>query len=1112
MKEKFFAMKLIGMTLLITYIQAQAGELYARETKVSVKADHASLVEIFSMIEQQSEYRFFYADADVENVHASIDLQEEDIYEVMSEVLQNTELTYVVREQNVNIVHGELSTTTVYQQTKRVSGVVVDALTDEPIAGASIIEKGTSNGVVSGIDGTFSLEIRPGATFKISFLGYEEQEIKASDDNNYLRIVLKEEVMQIGEVVVTALGIKREEKALGYAVQTVKSDVVTTQKSAFVTSALTGKIAGVKVSTGNEIKNGVTIGIRGEGTMFVVDGIPQGGLESVGAEDIESITVLKGPTATAIYGSGGGNGAIMITTKRGEKEGLLVSVSSSNTFESGWLGFPTSQTSYSTGINGKYNPNVLERWGDKLDIGREALQYDPYTYTWSMQPLVSKGKNNLKNFMENPWVTNDNINVGYKGKNATFRNSLTYVHRQTNWPNNKTDKFIYNVSGNIKAGRFSLDASASVNYDYTPQEFGISGWNMAYFHLINNRYGAEYDIRDYRQIWVAGQENITQNWWNSMGNNPYFVAYEMTSSNSSTSVIAQTNATYEIASWLKADLRIGGNIGSSEKETIVPWGDVRTESFYEIRLSRYHGFNAQALLNFDKIVGEFRIEGFAGASMGQSAGDGLYAATTGGLSVPGFYSLKASNDPVRVGFGSMAYWYEENNDGTGKSARKVQSLFGKAGISWKNAIFIEATARNDWSSTLAASERSFFYPSVAGSISLSEFLPKIRWLDFWKIRGSWTQTKSPPGTYEINQTYSFNSSVWNNTPGASYPGTIRSSTLRPSATRTWETGTAAWLLDSRLKVDFAYYEKLYYDMQVNASVSITSGFENAKINSGEERIRKGVELTLTGDIIKNRNFRWTSIVNLDHYTFKYKKLDPVYSSKDPWITEGAYINQQIWNKKERFEGEIVHLNGLPFGQYRQSYGHSDPDMGWGWTNQFRYKNFVFGFQFDGVIGGVYFNRIHEYMWQSGSHPDSDNEYRYDEVVNGLTNYVGKGLKIMSGEAKYDQYGNILEDSRLFAINNVPVSYQAYATSYYSYDECMKALDWFKLREMNIGYTLPKNIAQKIHAYKVEISVVGQNLYLWTKEVWGADPEYTGDGLPLTPPTPRQIGFNIKIDF
>ncbi|MDR1980170.1 MAG: SusC/RagA family TonB-linked outer membrane protein, partial [Tannerellaceae bacterium] len=792
---------------------------------------------------------------------------------------------------------------------------------------------------------------------------------------------------------------------------------------------------------------------------------------------------------------------------------LQVSVSSTNTFEAGWLAMPTSQTSYSTGINGKYNPDVVDRWGDKLDIGREALQYDPYTYTWSMQPLVSKGKNNLQNFMVTPWMTNDNVNVAYKSDNATFRNSLTYVHRQANWPNNKDDRYTYSIAGDIKVGKFTLDASGSFGRYATPQEFGISGWNIGYFQLLNNRYGAEFDIRDYRQQWVEGEELITQNWWNSYSNNPYYIAYDMTSDYEEMRYNAQANASYAITPWLKASVRAGADAHSAEKETTVPWGDTRTESFYEVGRGRGWSLNAQALLEVDKTFGAFRIEGFAGTSMFYYSNDGLYAATQGGLSVPGFYSLRASNDPVRIGNNSMAYWYEEIGREFGQSSREDQSLFGKVGLSWKNAIFLDITGRNDWVSTLSATERSFFYPSVSGSISLTEFLPEIKWLDFWKVRGSWTQTKQPADVYAINQTYSFNSNVWDNTPGASYPGTIRAATLRPSATKTWEIGTAAWFLDSRLKVDVAYYEKLFYDMQVNAPISITTGFENAKINNSEERVRSGVEVTLTGDVFKTKDFSWTTSVNLDHYEYRYRKLDPVYSSKDPWVKEGGYINQQVWGRKETYDGEIIHQNGLPLSLgYNKSHGKSDSDLNWGWTNHFRYKNFLFGFQFDGSVGGLFFNRINNYMWQAGAHPLSDNQYRYDEVVNGLTNYVGQGLKIVYGAAKYDAYGNILEDTRVFAINNVPVSYQAYARAYYTYEEDIKPADWFKLREVNIGYALPKAITDKLHTSKVEISLVGQNLYLWTKEIWGADPEWNNGGLSLQPPTPRQIGFNVKVDF
>ncbi|MDR1103336.1 MAG: SusC/RagA family TonB-linked outer membrane protein, partial [Tannerella sp.] len=1068
--------------------------------------------EVMEDLSKQTGLKFFYSENAVSGKNVTLRFSNVPVNTVLEAITRQTQLRFN-RENNTVTLGVQTRDAGVGQQSEplKITGTVIDAASGEPLIGANIMEKGTANGTVSDIDGAFSLAVKAGATLKISYIGYVEQEIKVSGSAP-LRITLQEDARQIDEVVVTALGIKRQEKALGYAVQTVKSEAITTNKSTYLLSSLVGKVAGVKIGVGNEIRNGISFDLRGEGTMFVIDGVPQGDINSLGPEDIESITILKGPTATALYGSGGGNGAVMVTTKRGDRQGLHVSASSSNTFEAGWLAFPTSQSSYSTGNNGKYNPNTNGRWGDRLDIGREALQYDPYTYTWNMQPLVSKGKDNLQNFMVNPWVTNDNVNVVYKDKNVSFRNSLTYIHRQVNWPNNKDDRFSYTIAGDIKAGRFTLDASATVSRYHTPQEFGISGWNIGYFHLLNNGLGAEFDIRDYRQQWVAGQEQITQNWWNSYVDNPYFIANDMTSSRTTNRYFAQATGTYEIASWLKADVRVGADINADEKETRIPWGEVRIQSFYEVGRGRGGSYNGQALLNFDKVFGEFRVEGFGGASMGRSDGDGLYAATTGGLSVPGFYSLRASNGPVQVGYNSMAYWYEEIGAEFKRSSRASQSLFGKAGVSWKNAVFLEATARNDWTSTLSATERSYFYPSVAGSISLTEFLPRISWLDFWKIRGSWTQTKSAPDYYAINQTYSFNNNVWNNMPGASYPGTIRSTTLQPGATRTWETGTAAWFLNSRLKVDLAYYQKVYYNIQVDADISNTSGFEKAKINSQEERLRKGVELTLTGDVIKTRDFTFTSAINLSHYKYIYKKLDPVYSPKDPWIEEGGYINRYTWAKTERYEGEVVHLNGLPVRlNYSKPDEHQDPDLIWGWTNRFQYKNVAFGFQIDGVAGGRYFNRIHSYMWGNGSHPDSDNTYRYDEVVNGLTNYVGEGVKIVSGEAKYDQYGNILEDTRVFAINNVPVSYQQYATAYSNYSEDMKALDWFKLREINIGYALPQALARKLHTERVEVSLVGQNLYLWTKEIWGADPDW-GDGLSLSPPTPRQLGFHIKIDF
>ncbi|MDR3268582.1 MAG: SusC/RagA family TonB-linked outer membrane protein [Tannerella sp.] len=1083
------------------------------------------MVDLFEDIEKQTNMTIAYSESTIDvNRTVSVNISNKPVLEAMSEILKGTRTTCKIQGKQILVVPVSAKQQADQEEGKKVSGIVTDEK-GEPLAGATVVEKGTTNGIITDVAGKFALNVQGKAVLQISYLGYITQDVTVGNQTS-LQITLPEDTEVLEEVVVTALGIKRSEKALGYAVQTVKADAINTNKTGMTASALTGKVAGLTVSTTNEIMYSTTVTLRGENALIVIDGVPYEnlGLDHIASEDIAEITVLKGATATALYGNRGGSGAILITTKRGSEDGLHISVSSANTFEAGFLNMPYAQTSYSSGRGGKYNPCSDKVWGDKLDIGREALQYNPQTYQWEMQALVSKGKNNLKNFMEAPWMTNDNVNITNKGKTGSFRNSLTYVHRQANWPNVKDDRFNYTIAGDMKLGKFTLDASGSFGKYDTPQEYGIGGWGMGYFHLLNSMYGTEYDIRDFKNYWVEGQEQIQQNWFGydspygkSVYNNAYFIANEETSDFSEFTYTAQVNMAYEITPWLKASARTGADTYSRQKEARIAWSDTHDNTgHYALGTGRGWSINGQALLEFNKAFGNFNIDGFVGASVFYYDHSSLYAGTNGGLNVPGFYSLNNSVNPPLTsynGFKEVGVYYYENQGGRFYNRRREdQSAFGKIGLSWKNAVFLDITGRNDWVSTLAASERSFFYPSFSGSIDLTRFLPKINWLNFWKIRGSWTQSKTPADVYTINQEYQFASNVWNNMSGFGYPESIRSATLLPNSTRTWEAGTAVWFLGSRLKLDITYYNKLHYNMQTSAPISTATAFRSALINSGEERVRKGIEITSSYDVIKNRDFLWTTTVNFDKSDYLYQKLDPVYSAKDPWIKEGGYVKQEIWARKERSpDGELIHSNGLPVKLgYDRSIGKHDPDFSWSWENRFQYKNLMLSFQFDGMMGGLNFNRVNHYMVGAGTHPDTDNQYRYDEVVNGLTNYVGEGVKIVSGAAKYDQYGNILEDTRIFAINNVPVSYQDYAMTYNDYENWVCVLDWFKLREVTLAYTLPGNIAQKLKSSKIEVSVIGRNLFLWTKEVWGTDPEYNEGGLDA--PTPRQVGFNVKIDF
>lgn len=311
---------------------------------------------------------------------------------------------------------------------------------------------------------------------------------------------MAEDAEMIDEVVVTALGIKREEKALGYAVQKVGGSKLSTVKPVNIATSLTGKVAGLNVTNSTEFNTAPTLKLRGETPLLVVDGVPYSNisLNDIAADDIESVDVLKGATASALYGARGGSGAIMVTTKKGSQEGLNISVNSSTMFNAGYLVLPEVQHGYSTGQGGKYTAADFV-WGDKLDIGRTAVQYDPYTYEWKEMPLVSKGKDNFKNFLETGFITNNNISISQTGKYGSFRSSLSHVYNKGQYPNQRLNKITYSVGGDMKFGKLSFEGGAIYNKRFYPNGEG-AGYGGGYIYNLLVWTGTDYDVRDYKTI------------------------------------------------------------------------------------------------------------------------------------------------------------------------------------------------------------------------------------------------------------------------------------------------------------------------------------------------------------------------------------------------------------------------------------------------------------------------------------------------------------------------------------------------------------------------------------------------------------------------------------
>jgi hypothetical protein len=351
---------------------------------------------------------------------------------------------------------------------------------------------------------------------------------------------------------------------------------------------------------------------------------------------------------------------------------------------------------------------------------------------------------------------------------------------------------------------------------------------------------------------------------------------------------------------------------------------------------------------------------------------------------------------------------------------------------------------------------------------------------------------------------------------ANYPTTSRSGSLKPATREEWEIGTEARFLDSRLRADIADYRRLYYNNQREASISNASGFSNMLINWDEEYLRKGWEVALSGDVVKTGDWVWTPSVNWGLSRYIYNKIDPVYSQQYYWVSKGELAN---WETRSDFEkspdGQIVHrADGLPKSATYTSRFYRDPKWVWGFSNTVKYRDFSLTVSIDGRVGGQNDNDSDWDMWRTGAHPDTDNQWRYDEVVNGLHNYVGQGVKVINdGTVQYNYDGTIISDDRLFAPNDTETSYEQYVRASYGGGPITTSvfdLTFLKVREMAIGYTLPKEISRKFKVNNLQVNLIGQNLYIWVKEFRWADPDKGQDN--ENAPLPRLVGFNIKVDF
>lgn len=1027
-----------------------------------------------------------------------------------------------------------------------IKGVVSDQ-SGEPLPGVSISVKGTTSGTITDMSGHFTIQAKKGNILVFSYIGYQKLEQKVLE--NSMKITLSENAVEVDEVVVTALGIRKEKKALAYSVTEVKSDELNRVKVSNIATSLAGKVAGVNVvKPVSGVMGSSRITIRGNGSLngsnqplYVIDGVPMNnggygqagewggfdagdGISSINSEDIESMSVLKGGTAAALYGSRAANGAIVITTKKGTAGKIKVEYNMSYTKDTPLLKNDDLQWEYGCGANGM-NPDQLAiatgagygmspeqaikqlapalakqmsvmSFGSKMD-GSNVTQYDGIS-----RPYSPSGKNNFKDFYDNAWAVTNNIGVSGGNEKIQFRVGAGDQRYHDLQPNSKLER--NNITLNLTSRmneHFSLKANVMYvreraknrpNLGDITSNANASLWQLAPNYglsdmKVTNDDGTEYEVN--AQGYVI---------------NPLFVVYKMSQKDAKDRVIGSIEAQYNFTPNWYLRGRAGGDMINRRAENVTPWGTARgaVKEGNISNSSEYHGeFNAEAIAGYTNSFKEglVSVDAFVGWNTMASWSD-VTSSYGDQFVVPGFNTI--NNTKTKSGGHSTSESY-------------INSLFGQAEVSYNSMLYLTLTGRNDWFSALSYKGKTtpnhIFYPSVGLGFILSEAIQMPSWFPFLKLRGSWAQSGGGVGAYQLGLTYNYSDAYQNNSVGYIDSSTIPNLNLKPLTSISYEGGFEARFFNNRFGIDFTYYVRNTKDDIVNAGISSASGYEDVKINAGKVH-NHGIELLLTGTPVLTSHFRWDTSFNfaynkseIKHITddvdeFELAKSRTGHSSDN---CGPAWIYQQVGQPygiirgvtfKRNDKGEIMYENGLPMKGEVEKLGDSVHPYTLGFSNTFECHGFTLSFLIDGKFGGKMYSQTNAHMIMFGRHIDT--------LPGREGGVVGQGVK---------------EDG--VTPNDVSVSAMKYYMALAGITEnCMYDASFIKLRELSFGYNFPTKWVRKIGLSALSLSVVGRNLWNIYDKVPLVDPEssfnidngqgFESYGLPAT----RSVGFNLNVKF
>ncbi|WP_421808184.1 SusC/RagA family TonB-linked outer membrane protein [Flagellimonas sp.] len=1034
------------------------------------------------------------------------------------------------------------------------TGQVVDE-NNIPLPGASVVVKGGSVGTATDFDGNFEIELpQGGETLVISYIGYIPQELETIGKTS-AAVVLQPDSQQLDEVVVTALGIEREKKSLGYASQELDNDDVVQAREPNLLNSMSGKVAGLQITNSPSglggsarvtIRGDASLNINGNSPLFVVDGTPisneivgssgsgtqsvdyGNGAAEINPQDIESMNVLKGPAAAALYGARAANGAIIITTKKGRSQGsrLGVSFNTGVTIEN-ILMLPDWQNEYGQGNNQQFAfvdgsgsgiaDGVDESWGPRLDTGLLIPQFDspradgtrggdtfvsdaPITPT----PWVSN-PDNTKDFFETGITKTNSIAISKSGEMGNMRLSFQNLDQEGTLPNTDLERNSLNFSGSLNVSD-KVKVNANINYIKTDSDnrpaVGYGTESIMYLFIW---YGRQLNTNSLRDYWQPGLEGIQQfNYNYNYHDNPYFTMYENTNAQDKDRIFGNISLTYDISENWKLLLRSGRDFYRDFRERKrafstqrFPFGTYQEDNIF------FEESNTDFLLSYDKTFNEkWNVNISGGGNILRQKQD-FTKSVAPQLINPGVYSFNNSRQAVQVSSDN----YE----------KRINSLYGYARFAYDSKIFLDLTGRNDWSSTLPSDNNSYFYPSATLSAIASDIFKMPEWVTFAKVRAAYAEVGNDTDPYRLRSFYQNETPFDGSTPILTESSLIPNADLKPEITSSYEFGLDLRFFQSRMNFDLTYYDSSTKNQIINISTDIASGYSSQLINAGEVR-NYGFEAIASFVPVLTDNFKWTSTFNFSTNQSEVKDLGGVNftltSANGAFIQarEGGSISaiygrgfQRVEDPNSEFFGQkIVNNQGIPIRTDDLVYqGDYAPDFTLGFQNSFRCKNVDFGFLLDTRQGGIVVSRTKTIGSTSG---------QLVETLEGReTGIVAEGV-VNTGTS----------ENPVYVPNTTNVDARTYNNRFYERDNVEAAkydASYTKLREVTLGYSFPKKIIDRLPISSARFSLTGRNLLLWTDNPH-FDPEVVGvSGGTLQPgienmsyPSTRSFTFNLQVNF